>query len=51
LLNCQVVVVLENPDQTKATTALPFAPEKEDNGTVTVCEAPVKPVTVNQWEV
>jgi hypothetical protein len=46
LLNCHVTVVLENPDHTNATTALAFAPEKEDRGMVTVCEAPVKPLTV-----
>jgi len=46
LLICHVAVVLEKPDQTTATTALPLAPAKLVKGTVIVWEAPVRPVTV-----
>jgi len=47
LLSCHVVV-LEKVDHTNAVTAFVFAPVHADNGTVTVWEAPVNPVTVYQ---
>jgi hypothetical protein len=51
LLNCHPATLLENPDQTKAVMALPFAPVKELRGMVTVCEAPVKPLIVKNFDV
>jgi hypothetical protein len=46
LLSCQVAVLLEKPDQTKAVTAAPLAPENELSGTLMVWEFPVRLLTV-----
>lgn len=46
LPSVHVVVVEENPDQTKAVTALPLAPENWVKGIVMVCVPPVKPEMV-----
>jgi hypothetical protein len=51
LLICHPAVLLENPDHTKAVTALPFAPEKELRGIVTVWVLPVRPLTPYQADV
>jgi hypothetical protein len=45
LLSCHVADVEEKLDHDKPATALPFAPEKEVRGIVTVWVLPVRPVT------